>query len=314
MRHVRILFSLFLTLAALGGAVAAAHAAQEAAQTSIVVHVNLCVAAGCTELPEAIDGAPGVEVTLASVDDGTVIGACVTGEGDPDRCTIPVDEVPASVEVTVNPATIPAGYGLEPNPSVYQLAVETPDVRILLYPDDGQLAPPPLPPSQGNPPVVEATQPPVETPPQEADAAPPFPVPLALELPASIYAGTCEALESASAAEPLTALSVVEGAPLGSASALQAATGYTALGISQQDILAGPHAVAVMDEGQQQVIACGDIGGVPDASGAVAFGLAPVNESGAAGVAYLAPAADGGIALSVFLVPEGLLPAATPAQ
>ena len=70
-------------------------ARQDESATEVGVHVNLCVAAGCTELPEASEPAGGVEVTLSSMDDASVLGSCVTGEAG--TCVIPVEPVPGMV-------------------------------------------------------------------------------------------------------------------------------------------------------------------------------------------------------------------------
>jgi hypothetical protein len=249
----------------------------------INVHVNLCIAPGCTELPEAIEAADGVEVMLADVDDGTELGACTTAEG---LCVVEdvagiAGTTPVSVEV--NEETVPDGYVVDPNPATYEIVPETPEVWLLLYPVDG------FPP---------------------ADDAVPLPVPLALELPASLYSASCANLDEATSAEPLSFLWIVDGEPGGSPDALQAASGYTELSMTVEDVLNGQYAIAVMDE-DQNVIACGDVGGVLNQEGGLSIGLAEVDDSGAAGVAYLAPRGAEGEAtgITTFIVPDGLIPA-----
>lgn len=253
------------------------------------VHVNLCIAPGCTELPEAIEAAEGVEVTLADVDDGTELGACTTSEG---LCV--VEDVTGLVGITpvtveVNEEAIPEGYVVEPNPATYEIVPETPEVWLLLYPVDG------FPPEDSTPP---------------ADDPAPLPVPLALHLPAALYNASCADLDPDNPAQILGFLMIVDGEPGGSPDALQAASGYTELSMTVEEFLNGQYAIAVMDE-EDNVIACGDVGGVLNQDGGLSIGLAEVDESGAAGVAYLAPRGEEGEAtgITTFVVPEGLIPA-----
>lgn len=281
-----------------------AMARQDGGTTDLTVHVNLCVAPGCTELPEAIEPADGVEVTLSSGADGSTVGTCVTGSPNPGMCEIALAAVPEAVTVTVNPATVPAGYMADAGTAPYALDPETPEVWLLLYPEGG------FPPAQEAqtpvPPAVPPTAP-------AADTPMPLPLPIAASFPASLYAGTCADLAAATSAEPLSDLVIVDGDHRGEATALVAASSYSVVPVPLDDILAGGYAIAVMDEGQT-VIACGDLGGPLDQQAAFSVGLAPVEGSGAAGVAYVAPLGEGQVVVSAFLVPEGLTvaPAASP--
>ncbi len=253
-------------------------------QVDVVANVNLCIAPGCTELPEAIEPADGVSVELSDVNTGEALGECSSAGG---QCVI--EDVPAvpSVSVMVDPNTMPDGYMLDPNPANYEIAPEAPELWILLYPIEGF-------PPEGTPEAPEVPD-----------------LPLAMELPASVYTGTCADLEMATSAEPLNDLTMVDAEHGGSADALVAASGYTRMPMTVDEFMAGEYAIAVLDEGQE-VIACGDVGGVIDEAGAVAIGLAPVDDSGAAGIAYIAPRGEGETGISVFLVPEGLIPTVVP--
>lgn len=254
-------------------------------EVPVDVMVNLCVAAGCTELPEAIEPADDVEVTVTSRETGDVIDACVTGEIEQGTCEITMTDLPQTVDVTVTEETMPEGWFTSPNPQRYEVNPDQAAIWILLYAEDG-----------------------LETPPPPDDPVD-LPVPIALELPASLYDGSCTDLEASPSAEPLNALIMVEGDPTGSPDAIMAASGYTEMPITVDDFLNGSFAIAVMDE-QQRVIACGDVGGVLNQDGSIAIGLAPVDDSGAAGTAYLAPRGDGSATgITTFLVPEGLIPA-----
>jgi hypothetical protein len=90
--------------------------------------------------------------------------------------------------------------------------------------------------------------------------------------------------------------------------AIQAATSYTLVNIPLPTILADDHVIAVLDEDGQTVLACGAIGGVPDGQGAFTIGLAPVDDSGVAGTAYLAARPGNATGISIFIVPDGLMP------
>jgi hypothetical protein len=280
-----------------------ATARQDTGTTEVAVHVNVCVAAGCTELPEAIEPADGVSVTLESVDDGSVLGTCVTGEANPGTCVIALEQVPEAVTVSVDPATVPEGYVADAGTAPYFLQAETPEVWLLLYPEDGILEPP----SAQEDPQAPVTEPTV-VPPGDDDPLP-LPLPIVASFPASLYAGTCADLEAATSAEPLTDLVIVDGEHRGAANALVAASSYSVVPVALDDILAGGYAIGVLDEGQS-LIACGDLGGPLDQQGTFSVGLAPVEGSDAAGVAYVAPMGEGETVISAFLVPEGLAPAA----
>ena len=82
---------------------------------------------------------------------------------------------------------------------------------------------------------------------------------------------------------------------MGQAAATVAESSFTTVPLAMADILAADHVVNVhMSADQIDVyIACGEIGGVLDANGALVIGLGEYEGSGFTGIAYLAPSADG---------------------
>lgn len=297
---VVLLIALLSLPLALTAMLSSAGAMREAQGAEVTVHVNLCVAAGCTELPEAIEPASGVEVTLSSVDDGSVLGTCVTGGAG--TCVIPLAQVPGQVTVSLNPDTVPAGYVADVGAAPYVLEPQTPEVLLLLYPADGVLEPPPAqdePDPTVAPPVTQPTTVPA------GDNPVPLPLPIQDSFPASLYAGSCADLESATSAEPLTDLVIVDGDHRGSLNAVVAASSYSVVPVPMADILAGGYAIGVMNE-EQTLIACGELGGPLDQQGTFSVGLVPEERASAAGVAYVAPMGDDQVAISAFIVPQGM--------
>ncbi len=142
---------------------------------------------------------------------------------------------------------------------------------------------------------------------QEDEPAAPDATVAAEGMPAGIYAGTC--VES-DLLEPVVVLNgprVAKGTALGAADALPVGTAYTIVDVAFDDMLNGTQVVAVYDEDDPEtMVACGAIGGVLDANGALSIGLAPVGDSGLAGVAYLSSQPNGtSTGISLFIV-EGL--------
>jgi hypothetical protein len=134
------------------------------------------------------------------------------------------------------------------------------------------------------------------------------PRPPLLELPVILVAGTCENVTNATEVTQLSDAEIQQGTAQGSVDAIQAAVGYTSAPVSLDTLLANDHVIAVLAaDDADTVLACGAIGGVPDGQGAFTIGLAPVDDSGAAGTAYLAPRGSN-TGISVFVVPDGLMP------
>lgn len=145
-------------------------------------------------------------------------------------------------------------------------------------------------------------------------AVPPTPAPTAvprpavLELPVVLVAGSCENVRNATEVTELSDAVILQGNARGSVDAIQAAVGYTQVSRSLDTLLGSNHVIAVLDTDGQTVVACGAIGGVPDGQGAFTIGIAPVDDSGVAGTAYLASRGASATGISVFIVPDGLMP------
>ncbi len=123
--------------------------------------------------------------------------------------------------------------------------------------------------------------------------------------PVHIHSGDCTNLGEVVA--PLTDLVPAVSDPVGQADlAVTAESSYTNVPMLLADILAAPHAVNVHLSADQigTYIACGEIGGAVDPSGAVIIGLREVNNSGFTGIAFLQPGVDGlSTDVSVFIAP-----------
>jgi uncharacterized cupredoxin-like copper-binding protein len=121
--------------------------------------------------------------------------------------------------------------------------------------------------------------------------------------PAHIHSGNCVNLGDVVA--PLTNLTAPTGQAEGQRNrAIPAESSFTTVPMTLDQILASDHAVNVHLSAAQigTYIACGEIGGVRDANGALTIGLRELNDSGYTGIAYLAPTADGsGTNVSVFI-------------
>jgi uncharacterized cupredoxin-like copper-binding protein len=121
--------------------------------------------------------------------------------------------------------------------------------------------------------------------------------------PAHIHTGDC--VDLCDIVAPLTDLIEPVGQEEGQADrAIAAESSFTNVPLTLDAILAADHAVNVHLSADQidTYIACGEIGGVRDANGALTIGLREQNDSGFTGIAFLAPAADGASTdVSVFI-------------
>ena len=115
----------------------------------------------------------------------------------------------------------------------------------------------------------------------------------ALSRPAHIQTGTCDAVGEV--IQPLVDLTAPAGDSVGQAEAVVAESSVTSVPMALADIRAADHVVNVHTSAADidVYIACGEIGGVLDANGAVVIGLGEYEGSGFGGIAYLAPGADG---------------------
>jgi plastocyanin len=141
------------------------------------------------------------------------------------------------------------------------------------------------------------------TPTAAATTAAPTAAPAVAGRPAHIHTGDCVNLGDIVA--PLTDLSEPAGQEEGQADrAIAAESSFTNVPLTLDAMLAADHAVNVHLSADQigTYIACGEIGGVRDANGALTIGLRELNDSGFTGIAFLAPAADGASTdVSVFI-------------
>ncbi len=128
--------------------------------------------------------------------------------------------------------------------------------------------------------------------------------------PSHIHDGDCD--ELGQIIQPLTALTVPVGQVSGNKDAVVAEAAFTVIPQSLDELLATDHALKVhLSKEQIQIyLACGDIGGTVDANGALIVGMKELDNSGYTGIAYLAPAGDGGTSVSVLIAK--VLPGGTP--
>jgi len=102
---------------------------------------------------------------------------------------------------------------------------------------------------------------------------------------ANVLAGTCD--DPGAVEAPLNEVVAPSGGPQGAADATVAATSFTAVPLSLDELLGGEFAIDVRLADDEDAVACGEIGGVVSAQGAVTIGLRPEGDSGVSGIAYL---------------------------
>lgn len=127
----------------------------------------------------------------------------------------------------------------------------------------------------------------------------------AVSRPAHIHTGTCD--EVGEVIQPLQELTAPVGVAAGQEEAVVAETSFTNVPLTLDQILAGDHVINVHMSAEEidTYIACGALGGVLDANGALVVGLGPQEDSGYNGIAFLSPGADGvSTDVSVFIAPS----------
>ena len=125
--------------------------------------------------------------------------------------------------------------------------------------------------------------------------------------PAHVHEGSCDEGELGGIVAPLTDLTDASGAILGNTEATVAASSFTSVPLPLDTILAADHAINVhlSEEEIEQYIACGEIGGPLNEAGNLVIGLKEQQRSGFAGIAFLAPGADGASTdISVFVAED----------
>ncbi|MGH2618601.1 MAG: hypothetical protein ACRDJC_25505 [Thermomicrobiales bacterium] len=127
----------------------------------------------------------------------------------------------------------------------------------------------------------------------------------AVARPVHIHSGSCAELGDVVA--PLTDLTAPTGTGVGQAdTAALAETSFTNVPMTLDAILGADHAINAHLSAEEIgiYIACGDLGGVLDANGALIVGLHEDSDSGYTGIAFLQPAPDGASTnVSVFIAP-----------
>ena len=138
------------------------------------------------------------------------------------------------------------------------------------------------------------------------DATPEASPEAAASRPAHIHTGTCD--DVGEVVQPLTDLTAPVGVAAGQEEAVVAETSFTNVPLTLDAILAADHVINVhMSADEIDVyIACGELGGVLDANGALVIGLGEQDGSGFQGIAFLSPGADGASTdVSVFIAEHG---------
>lgn len=262
-------------------------------------------------LPPTLDEAgcaPAVGAVVSAVDEtGAELGSCATNlvdtNGQSALCTIvvPYESTGQVYEVT---GTIPDGFAPRRNPIRFSAPPVGPVGGLVSYPIFVN-----LPTGGGNGTEGTVEEAPVQDV-DEAEQIDPIQPQATLVDPdhlAIVVTGACaETGDAAAASIPLRA---PVGDPIGLPTALIAETGGGALALPLDDLFATPHAIVVIAAGgaPTPTLACGDLGSVADEDGIAVIGLAAVDGSGLAGIAYLTtdPANPAQTLASIFLA-EGL--------
>jgi hypothetical protein len=138
-----------------------------------------------------------------------------------------------------------------------------------------------------------------------AQDATPVAQPVAPARPAHIHSGNC--VELGDVVVPLTDLTAPVSEGVGQADrAIPAESSFTSVPMTLDAILGADHAINVHLSAEQidTYIACGELGGVVDAGGALVVGLREESDSGYTGIAFLSPGVDGASTdVSVFIAP-----------
>jgi hypothetical protein len=138
-----------------------------------------------------------------------------------------------------------------------------------------------------------------------AQDATPVAQPVAPARPAHIHSGNC--VELGDVVVPLTDLTAAVGEGVGQRDeAIPAESSFTTVPMTLDAILGADHAINVHLSAEQidTYIACGELGGVVDAGGALVVGLREESDSGYTGIAFLSPGVDGASTdVSVFIAP-----------
>jgi hypothetical protein len=129
---------------------------------------------------------------------------------------------------------------------------------------------------------------------------------------AALIAGSCD--QRGERVERLTDATLPQGAAEGADAATIAASSFTRIPQTLDELLASPHAIVVGGGNDRAPLACGTVGGVVNDIGALVIGLREVDDSAQSGIAFIAPDTErGGSSISLFLAQSRIvLPTATP--
>jgi hypothetical protein len=235
----------------------------------------------------------GAVVTVA-LQGGEVIGSCTlelvpTPYGTlASICSVPGVPLNSTLVISVDEATLPAGYVAVNSPQVFEVGDIIPGggdqsiISLYFVRQDGDGG-------------------------DDGDGSPPIGNGEPTSRPAMIHAGTCDDLGPVDVV--LADVLTPRGPAVGLASGIEAASGSTTVAYSLDVLIDEPHAIVVRAAAVNgaPVLVCGDVGGVDNDDGALVVGLSEVDDSGFVGIAYLAyNAVDGSRTdVSVFLA-EGL--------
>ena len=114
-------------------------------------------------------------------------------------------------------------------------------------------------------------------------------------------------LGDVSAAFPVDGVSTAGALPVGAGTATPVAASTTTVPLSISDLVAADHAIVVHASAADMgtYLVCGDVGGLTMGDADLPIGLAPVNGSGYAGVAWLSDSGDGSTLVRVLLTRPG---------
>ena len=123
--------------------------------------------------------------------------------------------------------------------------------------------------------------------------------------PAHIHSGNC--VDLGDVVVPLNDLTAPVSQAVGQAdSATPAESSFTNVPMTLDAILGADHAINVHLSAERidTYIACGEVGGIVNAAGALVIGLREESDSGYTGIAFLSPGADGASTdVTVFVAP-----------
>ncbi len=226
-------------------------------------------------VPNGCEQTPGVSVVVAS-GDGAELGSCATEADAPCHVNVPIG---GTVIATEDLSTVPEGY-VPLHGETLEVEVPEGSEAWVLFIN-----------------VLEAQDNPTEEPTQ-----PPEPG-RALQ----VHEGACSIDQPGPVVVELTDLRAPDQDADIDPEVVVAETSHSVMSMSLDDLLAGDYSiVAYSDDENPQPVACTNLDGTVNDRGELVIGLQEVDDSGFAGIVYMAPTADQSqTGVSVFLA-EGL--------